>query len=122
MRGSHWCVLVFVVVAGVGCSAQRTAPAASTALPVAVASATASSSAPAAPPTAPIPEPSPPERCELDPLSAESAQCGDSIDNPAALPQLGVRPDGSCKTQCQPSKDLPVCKNRAARAVDATIL
>ena len=128
MRGSHWSGVAFVVVAGVGCSAQRTAPVATaappiaTAAPPALASAPASSHTPSAPRLATIAAPSTPERCELDPLSAENAQCGDPIDNPAALPQLGVRADGSCKTQCQPVQQLPVCKNRVARAVDATTL
>jgi hypothetical protein len=33
-----------------------------------------------------------------------------------------VRPDGSCKTQCAPARQLPICKNPAARAVDAAAL
>ena len=128
MRGSHWSGVAFVVIAGVGCGAQRTAPVASAAPPIAsaappaVASAPASNNTPSAPRPATVAEPPAPERCELDPLRAENGQCGDPIDNPAALPQLGVRADGSCKTQCQPTRQLPICNNRVARAVDATTL
>jgi hypothetical protein len=120
MRGHSWCGLALLVVATTGCGSRRAAPLARAQPPVAAPTVAATSnvddppSAPAAPAAA--------EGCRLDPLGPEALACGDPNDNPAGYAQLGVRPDGSCKTKCDATPAPPVCKNLRARPLDSATL
>jgi hypothetical protein len=121
MRGHPWSGLALLVIAATACGSGRAAPVARAQPKTAAPAASAASSVAGAPAPPSVPVASP-EGCRLDPLGRDALACGDPIDNPHGYAKLGVRPDGSCKTQCEPKPAPSVCKHLAARPIDAAVL